>query len=231
MNSASQPKSHDFTAARSHMIESQLRPNLVRDEKILTAMETLPRELFVPAHMAGIAYCDEDLQVAPTRYLLEPMVLARLLEAALIKPDDKVLDVAPATGYSTAVLASLVKEVIAVESEVALQKQAAFNLASLRITNAHVIAASMTDGWAVKAPYDVIVINGSVDTAPTNLFTQLNEGGRLVTVLRHAQSSGFAHTGEAKLYEKIRGAIASRTLFDANVKPVPGFESAPSFVF
>ena len=174
---------------------------------------------------------DEDLRVGQGRYLLEPMILARLIESAAIQPYDRVLDIAPATGYSTAVLASMVTDVIAIESDVALQKEASNNLATLRITNAHVIAAPMTEGWGVKAPYDVILINGCVDAVPEVLLAQLNEGGRLVAVVRHSDSSGLAHTGEARLYEKIHGTVSSRALFGANGKPVPGFETAQKFSF
>jgi protein-L-isoaspartate(D-aspartate) O-methyltransferase len=91
----------DFTTARYNMVECQIRPNKVTNDHILNAMGALPREIFVPSAMAGIAYIDEDLQVAPGRYLLEPMVLARLLQEASIRGDARVLDIAAATGYGS----------------------------------------------------------------------------------------------------------------------------------
>ena len=231
MVTASQKKLPDNAIARANMVVNQLRPNKVHDERVLTVMESLPRELFVPTMMNGVAYIDEDLQVGQGRYLPEPMVLARLIQAARIKSDDCVLDIAPATGYSTAVLAALAQDIVAVESDPVLQEVAVRNLAAFGIQNARVFNASMTEGWVGKAPYDVILINGSVDAVPGKLFEQLKEGGRLVTVVRHAGTAGFAHTGEARLFEKIHGSMCSRSLFDANVQPVPGFESEPSFVF
>ncbi len=221
----------DFTAARFHMVECQIRPNKVRNEKLLDIIGALPREIFVPPAMAGIAYIDEDLQVAPGRYLLEPMILARLLEAADIKPTDRVLDIAPATGYSTAVIASLAREVVAVENDPSLKMLAVSNLGSVQIINADVQSTPLTEGCKAKAPYDVIFINGGVEFVPDALTAQLAEGGKLVAVLWQYGPAHAAHTGEARLYEKIRGQISHRPLFDANVKLLPGFSLPKKFAF
>jgi len=224
-------KPSDFASARFHMVESQIRPNKVRDERVLDAMGSLPREIFVPSGLSGIAYIDEDLLVAAGRFLLEPMILARLIEEAKIKPTDSVLDIAPATGYSTAILATIAKEVTAIESDPAMQKEAAKNLTALKIANAHVLQGALTEGYKEKAPYDVILLNGSVDVLPPALLVQLGEGGRLLAVVRQFGPAQAAHTGEARLYENVRGHISYRVLFDANVKPLPGFQSPPKFVF
>ena len=94
----------DYATARQNMVESQIRPNKVTDPELIDALRSLPRELFVPKAMRGIAYVDEDIAVAPDRYLMEPMVLARLLQEAAVAATDMVLDVGCCTGYSTAVL-------------------------------------------------------------------------------------------------------------------------------
>lgn len=221
----------DYAAARFHMVEGQLRPNKVTDQRILDVMGTLPREFFVPSPMAGIAYQDEDIQVMSGRYLMEPMVLARLLQEASIGPEDRVLDIAPATGYSTAVIARLVKDVIGVESNASLQKQAIDNLASLKIENASIQQGNMTEGSKDQAPYNVILINGSVEVLPEKLFAQLAEGGRLVAVMRQYGPARAAHIGEARLYEKIHGAVSSRPLFDANIHPLMEFNAPAKFTF
>lgn len=221
----------DFTAARFSMVESQIRPNKVRNEKLLDVIGALPREIFVPPAMAGIAYIDEDLQVTPNRYLLEPMVLARLLEVAHIQPNERVLDIAPATGYSTAVIASLAKEVVAVESDASLKMLAVSNLGSIQIINADVQVGTLTEGYKSKAPYDVILINGGVEFVPEALTAQLAEGGRLFVIVRQYGVAHAAHTGEARVYEKIRGQISHRSLFDANVKLLPGFSVPKTFTF
>ena len=231
MSAVPHPQTPDFALARLNMIEGQLRPNQVRDERILTAMETLPREVFVPKNLAGIAYNDEDLAVGSGRYLLEPMVLARLLQAAAISPTDHVLDIAPATGYSTALLAHLAKNVVAVESDAALAAQAGQNLAMLKIANAVVHAAPLTDGYVPVAPYDVILLNGAVDAVPESLLGQLAEGGRLVGVVRHYGPARVAHTGEARLYEKKQGVVTNHALFDGNVRTLPGFVDSQPFRF
>ncbi|HEU0118758.1 MAG TPA: protein-L-isoaspartate O-methyltransferase [Alphaproteobacteria bacterium] len=227
------PKSSgpNFEAARNNMIESQLRPNKVRDERILSAMGSLPREMFVPSSVASIAYIDEDVQIAGGRYLLEPMVLARLIEEAGVKSTDRVLDIGMASGYSTVVLASMAQEVIGVEADSVLQKQATANLASLGINNARAVLGPLAEGYAGKAPYDVIIINGGAEQIPTALFDQLAEGGRLMAVVREYGPAQAAHTGEARLYEKIHGNISHRVVFDANVKLLAEFAAPPKFKF
>ena len=231
MTATVQLRPSDFTAARFHMIESQIRPNKVRNRRLLETMGDLPRELFVPPPLAGIAYIDEDMTVAPGRYLLEPMVLARLLEEADVKLSDHVLDVAPATGYSTALLARLAKSVVAVENDPSLASQAAANLEGLGIKNAAVKQGPPAEGWKTDAPYNLILVNGSVGILPEALTAQLAENGRLLIVMREFGPAQIAHKGEARLYEKIRGSISHRALFDANVKLLPGFEARPVFSF
>lgn len=218
----------DFAAARFHMVEGQLRPNKVTDRRILDSMSALPRELFLPPLMAGIAYNDEDIQLAPGRFLMEPMVLARLVQAAAIKPEDRALDIGCATGYSTAVIAALAKSVIGIESDPNLIAQAVKTLAFLAAPNAEFQLAPLAGGWEAAKPYDVILLNGSVDVVPDALFAQLADGGRLVAVLRQFGPAQAAHRGEARLYEKIHGAISHRPLFDANIKPLPGAFAAPA---
>jgi protein-L-isoaspartate(D-aspartate) O-methyltransferase len=226
-----QPAAPDFASARFNMVESQIRPNKVRDPRILEAMGALPREIFVPLACAGIAYIDEDVQVMPGRYLLEPMVLARLLEEANIKAGDRVLDIAPATGYSTAVIASMAKDVVALESDPSCVQLAVRNLDGLQIKNAELQLGALAEGWDAKAPYDVILINGGIEVLPSALLSQLAEGGRLLLVVRQFGPAHAAHKGEARLYEKIHGTMSHRALFDANVKLLPGFEAKKTFTF
>ncbi len=221
----------DFEAARFNMVESQIRPNKVRDPRVLEAMGAIPREKFVSAIMAGIAYIDEDLEISRGRYLMEPMVFARLLQEANVKETDRVLDIAPATGYSTAVLALMSKEVIAVESDPGLAPIANENLSRMHIKNAELQLGPLGEGWRPRAPYNLILLNGSVEVLPETLFSQLAEGGRLLAVIRQFGPAQAAHKGEARIYEKIRGSVSHRALFDANVKPLPGFEAKKVFTF
>lgn len=229
MPAAPQTQMTDFVLARFNMVEAQLRPNKVRSEPLLNAMGSLPREYFVPMPMTNLAYIDEDIQVYPGRYLLEPMILARLIEEAKVKPTDRVLDVAPATGYSSAVLAEIAAEVIAVEGDVKLAKAAEAALAQLQIKKVRVEQGNIVGGFPAGAPYDVILINGCIEVIPEALFVQLAEGGRLVAVIRH--TGQVAHVGEARLYEKLHGNISHRSLFNANVKLLAEFAAKPQFVF
>jgi protein-L-isoaspartate(D-aspartate) O-methyltransferase len=211
------------------MIEAQLRANQVRDERVISAMGRLPREAFVPTALGGVSYVDEDIEVSSGRYLTEPMILGRLLDALKVQPEDRALDIAPATGYSTAVLSALAREVIAVEGDPVLADAARENLKNQGITNVRIEQTAITAGCPSAAPYDAILINGCVEFLPEALLAQLAEGGRLAAVVR--EKGVAAHVGEARLYTKCNGAVFCRTLFNANTKLLSEFAAPARFVF
>ncbi len=215
----------DFELARDLMIDGQLKPNQVNDPRVLDAFRAVPRELFVPAALKGVAYIDEDMEVAPGRYLLEPMVLARMIQAANPGPRDVALDIACGTGYSAALLAQLAGAVVAVEEDQELVDRATGTLLDLRYDSVVVVKSPLTQGWAEQAPYDVIVINGMVEDVPQALLDQLNENGRLVAV------ENMRGVGKAMLYIKEGGIIGRRELFDAASPLLPGFVKPRGFVF
>jgi protein-L-isoaspartate(D-aspartate) O-methyltransferase len=221
--------SDPFAAARLNMVDSQLRPNRVRDERLLGAMGALPREAFVPEALRSIAYCDEDLEVAPGRSLLEPMIMGRLLQEAMIAPSDRVLDIAAATGYSSAVLSAMAKDVVAVESEPELAKTLLHNVRDLGLTNVTVTQGPLTAGYSLSAPYNVILINGGVEFVPDQLAAQLVDGGRLMALVRLAGAAAAVY--EARLYQKLHGGLSHRALFNATPKLLREFTLPPSFVF
>lgn len=208
------------------MVESQLRTNKVTDTRILEAFETVPRERFLPEGRSGVAYIDEDLSVAPGRYLMEPMILARLLQAAEIAPGDIVLDIGCASGYSCAILARLADTVVALEADEALSQQAETALQDLVIDNAVVVQGDLTQGYAKQAPYNVILLGGAVAAVPEAIVSQLAEGGRLVAVLRPEPQ-----IGQAVLIRKAAGTTSHRVLFDASTPLLPGFAAPKRFVF
>lgn len=216
-----------FAEARRQMVLTQLRPNKVIDEQLIAAMAGLPREEFVPAAYRGVAYMDEDVAVAPGRYLMEPMVLARLLQEAEIQPEDKALVVGAATGYEVAVLARLAGSVAGVESDAALAGQAGQRLQALAIGNAKVAEGALKDGVAAQGPYNVILLAGAVPEVPASLLQQLAEGGRLIGVVRGAG----APIGQAVLVKRTGGLFPQRVLFDAGTPVLPGFEGKAGFVF
>ena len=215
----------DFAVARRHMVDCQLRPNNITDDRLIDAMGTLQRELFLPKTVRGVAYVDEDLPVAPGRYIAEPMVFARLVQAGRITADDAVLDVGCTTGYSTAVLGQLANVVVAVEEHAELAEIATKNLAEAGVDNAAVVTGPLRDGYAAQAPYDVIVLEGAVEDVPQALLDQLGEGGRLLALV---SESGV---GKARLYTKSGGTVGHRELFDGNMPLLPGFQLETGFAF
>ncbi len=219
----------DYAIARHNMVEGQVKPNRVTDLAVIDAMREVPRELFVPKPTRGVAYVDEDIRITDTRYLIEPMVLARLLDAAAIRRDDVVLDIGCATGYSTAVLSRMANTVVAVESDAELARGASDLLLQLGVDNAVVVEGALTDGYPAQAPYQVILLGGAVAAVPSAIIDQLGEGGRLVTVV--APDLGRPAMATATLFSRIRGQIASRPLFDAGTPLLPGFEPQPTFEF
>ncbi len=215
----------DFAAARKQMVDSQILPNKVTDAGLIEALGAVPREVFVPQALRGVAYVDEDVPVAPGRYIIEPMVFARLLQAAAIRKTDAVLDVGCATGYSSAVLARLASVVVAVEEDATLAAEASNNLGGVGAENAAVIQGPLNAGYAAQAPYDVIVLEGAVEDVPAALLDQLGEGGRLVAVIA---GRGI---GKATLFTRTGGVIGHRQLFDAGLPALPGFAREAGFVF
>ncbi len=225
---------NDFAARRDTMVDTQLRPNEVTDGRLLEAMRSVPRELFVPALLRGLAYMDESIEVfpsidgAPARYLLAPMVLARLVQLASVEPQDTVLDVGCMTGYSTAVLARLARTVIGLEPEPELAKAARRNLRALDVGNAEIVKAPLNEIHSKHGPFDVILLNGSVPAPPQALLDQLKQGGRLATVIAGPNN---AAQGKAYLFVRIGDDASGMPHFDAGARPLPGFAPEPSFAF
>lgn len=221
----------DFSLQRAKMIEGQLRTRDVTNASLLEAFRELPRELFVPSRRRSLAYIDEDLEVAapaggaPARYLMEPAQLGRLIQLAGVRQSDLVLDIGPATGYSTAILSKTASFVVALESDPTLAETAASTLAELDCLNVTTVTGPLEAGHAAEAPYDVILIGGAVEYVPEAILDQLGEGGRLVAVI------GYGNAARAHLFIREDGVVSSRAEFNAAVKPLPGFQKAKSFVF
>ncbi|HEV2545830.1 MAG TPA: protein-L-isoaspartate O-methyltransferase [Stellaceae bacterium] len=216
----------DYAAARLNMVESQLRTNKVTNEALLDAFLAVPRERFVPPALRGTAYIDEDLPLGNGRYLLEPMVFARLVQLAAVGPQDTVLEIGCGSGYGTAILARLARAVVGIDCDQQFAAQAAARLRELAIGNANVVEAPLAAGFPNRAPYSVILFEGAVAAIPEAVSRQLGEGGRLVAVVRPGEG-----VGRATLVVRTNGVIAHRTSFDAAAPFLPGFQPTPSFVF
>jgi protein-L-isoaspartate(D-aspartate) O-methyltransferase len=215
----------NFQTARHNMVESQIRTNQVTDERILAAMDSLPRELFVPDALKGVAYGDGDLDLGQGRTLPAPMVLARLLQAAEVRPTDLALVVAAGTGYSAAVLSKLAGSVVAVESEAALLQRAGKLLGQLGIDSVALVEGKIADGYPKEAPYNVILVDGALADVPVALTSQLAEGGRLVAMV------GAGRIATGTLVSRFGGHVARRGLFEAGATSLREFLPKPSFSF
>jgi protein-L-isoaspartate(D-aspartate) O-methyltransferase len=218
-----------FLIARQKMVDGQVRPSDVTDLRIIDAMLAIPRELFVPQNQLAMAYLDLDLEVggggAAKRFLIKPAVTAKMLQAAEIKADDRVLVVGCATGYIAVLAAKLAAKVTASESDQVLAGQAKDISVRLGIENVTVVPAEAAAGVPDAAPYDVIILNGATEIAPDRLYQQLKEGGRLVGVFATTRPQ------RALIVTRSHGDFGHRALFDAAVPVLPGLERVPAFVF
>ena len=215
-----------FKVARSHMLESQLRPNKITDDRVLLAFATIRRELFVPHHLRPVAYIDEDLPLGGGRYLMEPMIAARLLQEAAITRTDAALIVAAGTGYEAALTATLARSVFALEEDPELARHARTALVKHAISSVSVVEGPLHEGYRPRAPYDVILFGGGVVEIPPEISAQLADSGRLLAVIKPAYAMG-----RAILMTRAGGVLARRVIFDAATPVLPGFAPKPAFEF
>ena len=222
----------DFAAARANMVESQIRTGGTTDHRVLAAFGAVPRELFVPSERRSIAYVVDDLLIKPVngshsaRFLMEPMVLARLIDLAEVRAGDKVLHVGCGTGYATAILARLARQVVAIDEDGQLVAQARSLLASLGVSNARILEESHAQGAPAEAPFDVILVEGRIPAVSPGLIAQIGQDGRLVAVV------GERAVATATLFTRHGEATSARPAFEAAARRLPGFViERPAFVF
>lgn len=220
---ATHTETPDFTAMRRAMVASQLRTTAVDDPRIVAAMARVPRETFVPAELRALAYRDTALPLGRGREANLPMATGRLLTAAYLRDDDRVLLIGAATGYAAAVLAEIVAEVVAVESDPGL---AAFARDALGKTgNVTLVEGPLEHGAPDAAPYDVLVVDGAIESLPVALATQVKAGGRIVTGLN---DHGVKRLAAGRRSE---GGFGVQPFADCDCAALPGFAKPPSFTF
>ncbi|MCL6608112.1 MAG: protein-L-isoaspartate O-methyltransferase [Geminicoccaceae bacterium] len=214
---------YDPAEARRRMVDNQLKPNRITDPRLLAAMGAVPRERFVPPTLRNVAYVDEDLPLGDGRFLIEPLALAKLIQAARIGPEDAALVIGDATGYAAAVVARLAGTVILLVGEA--QEAAALDrlLPEVGADNLVVQVGDPRDGLASQAPFDVILLAGAVRAVPPALLDQLAPGGRLVTVLADGRP------GEVTVFERTPHGVGRRVVDDAMVPELPAFRPPPVF--
>ncbi len=218
----------DFAVLRQRMVDNQIRPSEVSDHDVIRAFLAVPREAFVAPAETAFAYADRELPIAdaaPSRRMMEPVRLARLVNALPRGPKAKAMVVGCGTGYSAAILSHLAGSVVAVEEHTALASIARETLKALGATNVDVVEATLTQGCPSKAPYDSILVDGAVESMPEALVAQLQPGGMLATIERDERVS------RAMLYERVGKEASKWPQFDAWAALLPGFERPRAFVF
>jgi protein-L-isoaspartate(D-aspartate) O-methyltransferase len=213
----------DFAAARTYMVDGQVRTQDVTDLRILWAVQTVPRERYVPEKSRDLAYLDFDMPIARGRSMLKPRVLAKLLQVAGVRSTDRILDVGCGLGYSAALLARLGAQVIALEDSEELAGAARTALAGEG--KVEVVGGRLAAGYLHAAPYDVIVLEGATEVEPEALLAQLADGGRLVCVF------GAGPAAKAMLYTRSGDGVGGRPIFDAAAAVLPGFAKPAAFAF
>lgn len=169
--------------ARFNMIEQQIRPWNVDDSTVLSLLERVKREDFVPLALKALSFADLEIPLPGGQAMLAPRLQARMLQDLALTPTDKVLEIGTGSGYTTALLASLAQRVISLEINPELAALARANLQKANITNAEVRVADGVKGAAAEAPFDAILLGGSVTEAPQQLLSQLKVGGRLIAIV------------------------------------------------
>ncbi len=213
----------DYSALRVMMVDTQVRPSDVTKFPIISAMLAVPREDFVPQSLRAAAYVGDNVDLGEGRVVLDARVLAKLLDALDITPDETVLDIGAGLGYSSAVLGRMAKSVIALEEDAQMSAQAAAQLAALGAGNVVVQTGPLTKGAAAAGPFDVVILQGGVQVISPEILAQLREGGRIGAVFMQGP------LGIAKIGYKSGPDIAWRFAFNAALPILPGFAAAQEF--
>lgn len=214
----------DFSLARRNMVEGQIRPNRVRNARIIDAFLEVPREVFVPESLRALSYTDSNIRLPGGRVLMSPLLLARLLEAAEIAPSDRILDVACATGYSTAIMARLADDVVGYESDHVYANEARHHLVDMGLHHATAAVGALQQGPSSMGFFDVIIFQGLVDKVPHAYYEMLAPRGRIVAVV-----GAHERLGRAVLLRQ--GSANPMILFEAALPSLSEFVERKSFVF
>lgn len=215
----------DFETQRMAMVDCQIRPSDVTRLSVIAAMMEIPREEFAPEDLRAVAYAGEHLRLGSGRVVLDPRVFAKMLDGLDIQPDELVLDIGPAYGYSSAVISRLAEAVVAIEPDPDMAAEAVQRLHGVSADNVALLDGELAKGSPAHGPYDVITIQGGVQQIPAPLKNQLKEGGKIGAVFVNAKL-GACMTGV-----KVNGQIDWSFAFNASAPLLPGFEKTPEFVF
>ena len=198
------------------MVDEQLRPGGVTDERVLQVMRTLPRDAFVPADLRGLAYDGHALSIGFGQTISQPLVVGAITQALAPRPDEVALEVGTGSGYQAAVLSRLCRLVVSIELEPALADRARETLPGLGIDNVRVETGDGSLGWPAESPYDMIVVSCAAPRVPERLIDQLAEGGRLVIPIGSADDE----IQDLRLYKREGDELRWTSLFGVRFVPL-----------
>ncbi|WP_417266977.1 protein-L-isoaspartate O-methyltransferase family protein [Celeribacter baekdonensis] len=213
----------DFAQLRTTMVDTQVRPSDVTKFPIIEAMLTTARENFVPAAKRDAAYVGEHVDLGHGRVVLDPRVLAKMLDALNIQNDELVLDLGCGLGYSSAVMARMAQAVVAVEEDEDMAKEAASALSDNGSDNVIVETGTISAGAPQHGPYDVIILQGGVEELPSGILAQLKEKGRICAIFLDGA------LGVVRIGYKLEGEVTWRMVFNATAPVLSGFEKNAEF--
>lgn len=213
----------DFTQLRTTMVDTQVRPSDVTKFPIIEAMLTVPRENFVPEEKRAAAYVGDHVDLGNGRVVLDPRILAKMLDALNIENDELVLDLGCGLGYSSAVIARMAQAVVAVEEDEALAEEAAKALVANGSDNVILETGPIAKGEPQHGPYDVVIVQGGVEKMPEDILSQVKEKGRICAIFIDGA------LGIVRIGYKIDGEITWRMVFNATAPVLPGFEKRAEF--
>jgi protein-L-isoaspartate(D-aspartate) O-methyltransferase len=217
----------NYKLARKNMVENQIRANKVTDTKIIDAFSNVEREIFVPESYREISYNDEDIRLSRNRFMMKPMILARLFQSLSLNGNENILHIGSNSGYASAILSQLCHAVISIESDKKLYEKSINIFSEIGFDNVVPLHGPMEVGVPKESPFDVIFIEGTLEEKPKALFNQLNNNGKLVVVLKPSN----VNIGKANLFFKLNNEIGNEILFDAQVSKLSIFKSKPKFNF
>lgn len=206
----------ELAQQRAEMVEAQLRRRGIRDENVLRAMETVPRHEFVPWQLQREAYKDAPVPIGEGQTVSQPYIVADMLQALRLNPQDQVLEVGTGTGYQAAVMSRIVPDVYTIERFPSLADAAKNTFERLGYQNIHVLIGDGTEGYLPAAPYDAIIVAAAAPRVPEALVDQLREGGRMIVPV------GPSDVQQLMLLHKRDGIIQTRALDACRFVPLVG---------
>jgi protein-L-isoaspartate(D-aspartate) O-methyltransferase len=216
----------NFDRARFNMVEQQIRPWEVLDSRVLSLLESIHREDFVPHTYRKLAFADMSIPLGHDQFMMSPKVEGRLLQALNLDEDDTVLEIGTGSGFVTACLAALAKRVVSVEIFDELHQNAKLRLSEKNISNVELFVGDVMSGWQPEQAHDVVVVTGSLPTVPEQFLGWVNPGGRMFVI------SGDSPAMEARLMTRLDVTEwREESLFETDLPRLVNAEKPPQFEF